>query len=460
MDYFNHTCTAINRHFKTSLSLHGLGLGSLFCYYQILGVQDWRSEISSYFVALLALSLLFTLANCLLQPTASESGNETGRKIALVLFWGGLLRIVFIIAAPPDHTSLSSDVYRYLWEGEVIAAGENPYRLPPDSPQLAALQTKHAALHSQVAHQSLGSIYPPGAQYLFAVLPNKLSLFRVVLIVFDCFTLGMLWRFLVNRPDGAQRLLWYAWLPLPLLEIAYSAHLEGLFLPLIVLALLRLQTGATKIPSACLLALAMSIKYVAVVPLGYLVLGSVKESPLPRRILLLALPLLIFLLPFLPFLDQDLSVFSSLRTYGEHWRFNGGLFQGIEALLEGLLEQATLVSKLIGAALLLILGVLLIQHQVSVCNASILTFAAILLLSPTVYPWYLLWFAVLLPLSSLPRWINYSLLSFCWSSLLSYAVLAHPERWELSWEILAVEYLLPIVVGAVLYIQERKMKEE
>jgi hypothetical protein len=45
---------------------------------------------------------------------------------------------------------LSSDIYRYIWDGRVQAAGINPYRYVPNAPELA--QLRDAANLS--AHQS------------------------------------------------------------------------------------------------------------------------------------------------------------------------------------------------------------------------------------------------------------------------------------------------------------------
>ena len=46
--------------------------------------------------------------------------------------------LVFRLALLPSVPSLSDDVWRYLWDGRVAAAGIDPFLHPPDAPQLEA----------------------------------------------------------------------------------------------------------------------------------------------------------------------------------------------------------------------------------------------------------------------------------------------------------------------------------
>src|SRR5262245_18276567 len=55
-------------------------------------------------------------------------------SLALVLATAALMRLG-ALAAP---VYLSDDIYRYIWDGRVQAAGINPYRYIPDDAELAA----------------------------------------------------------------------------------------------------------------------------------------------------------------------------------------------------------------------------------------------------------------------------------------------------------------------------------
>ena len=51
---------------------------------------------------------------------------SASQKIGLILLVSLLARIVMM------GVPVSDDVYRYLWEGKVVAAGESPYQYPAD----------------------------------------------------------------------------------------------------------------------------------------------------------------------------------------------------------------------------------------------------------------------------------------------------------------------------------------
>src|SRR5262249_49475392 len=63
-------------------------------------------------------------------------GTWQGRLVPFILLIALLLRLGPLLAPP----SLSTDIYRYVWDGRVQAAGINPYRYVPADPALAALR--------------------------------------------------------------------------------------------------------------------------------------------------------------------------------------------------------------------------------------------------------------------------------------------------------------------------------
>jgi hypothetical protein len=68
-----------------------------------------------------------SLAGFALLATAAASLPLRGALVAAVV-----LRLVFLPVTP----SLSTDFYRYLWDGRVQLAGVNPYRYAPADPRL------------------------------------------------------------------------------------------------------------------------------------------------------------------------------------------------------------------------------------------------------------------------------------------------------------------------------------
>ena len=71
-----------------------------------------------------------------------------------VLVAAVLVRLVFLPGVP----SLSDDFYRYLWDGRVQLAGENPYRYAPADPRLDGVAF---AGRARINHPRLRTVYPP-----------------------------------------------------------------------------------------------------------------------------------------------------------------------------------------------------------------------------------------------------------------------------------------------------------
>src|SRR5579872_6222606 len=130
------------------------------------------------------------------------------------------------LAAPP---LLSSDVYRYVWDGRVQLAGINPYRYVPVAQELAFLRDEAVYPHINRAEYALTS-YPPMAQASFtlaaAVMPGVFGM-KLMMAGFDALAIGALyWLLRIAGRDPAELLI-YAWLPLPVWEFAGSAHVDA-----------------------------------------------------------------------------------------------------------------------------------------------------------------------------------------------------------------------------------------
>ena len=89
--------------------------------------------------------------------------NRWTFMIILVCAAGSRLVCLF---SPPF---LSTDIFRYVWDGQVQAAGINPYRYIPADPHLAFL--RDLDIYPHINRRSYAhTIYPPGAQMLFLLI--------------------------------------------------------------------------------------------------------------------------------------------------------------------------------------------------------------------------------------------------------------------------------------------------
>lgn len=178
---------------------------------------------------------------------ATRPPSSPPARLRWPLWSGTLLLHALALQMPPNF---SDDVYRYLWEGHVVAAGLNPYRLAPNSPLLDALDHPLRAL---VNHPEIPSVYPPLAQWLFVLLAMLALSPLTAKICFAVCNLGIVWlltRLLrrARRPEGLALL--YAWHPLPVLESASSGHLDSAAILLVMVGIYLLPTNPRRAPEA------------------------------------------------------------------------------------------------------------------------------------------------------------------------------------------------------------------
>ncbi len=173
-------------------------------------------------------------------------------RAALLLALGaGLAARLLLLAAPPV---MSTDLYRYVWDGKVQAAGINPYLYIPADPALTALRdhrTGPDAIFVNINRpETAPTIYPPAAQMLFAgigLLAPSIWTVKAVMTALDLLAGLAAWRLLraAGRPD-ATVLVW-AWNPLLIWEFAGAGHIDAAAVAASGLALLlavRRRPGA------------------------------------------------------------------------------------------------------------------------------------------------------------------------------------------------------------------------
>lgn len=164
-----------------------------------------------------------------------------------VLALAALMRAM-TFAAPP---MLSSDVFRYVWDGRVQAAGINPYLYVPAAPALRGLRDEGdgpSAIYPHINRaEEAPTIYPPVAQAVFALVgrvwPTIWGI-KAAMLGFDALAIGVALRLLRAARLPGEWVLIYAWHPLPVWEFAGNGHVDAAataFVALAVLAAVRLR---------------------------------------------------------------------------------------------------------------------------------------------------------------------------------------------------------------------------
>ena len=354
---------------------------------------------TSFLWQFLILVILYLAALRIVFRTRDESGSR-GRVLFVIVFFAILYRSLLV----PTNPVLSSDLYRYIWDGRVQARGVNPYLFAPDNKALESLRDE--AVYPFINRPGSPTIYPAGAQLLFRGL-NRLGItniyaFKGAVVLFDVASILVLILILTNLGLPRERVLAYAWHPLVIYELGNSGHIDGFMLLFFLLALLFMIKKRSTL-SISSLALAASLKLYPAVVLPALL----KEKKI-RGCILFGIVLASL---YLPYLDAGKGIAGFLPEYFENpdEAFNLGLKAYILKLFPA--AYPMLVTMLFGVVLVAAAAVVWLRRKDTV---SALRFAYILaglhlvLASGSFQPWYLIWIVPFLALFPSPAWLYFS----------------------------------------------------
>jgi alpha-1,6-mannosyltransferase len=336
---------------------------------------------------------------------------------ALILTTAILLRIG-ALAAP---VFLSDDVYRYIWDGRVQAAGINPYRYVPTDVHLEPL--RDAAIFPNVNRNNYApTIYPPVAQMFFflatrfgeSVLVMKLALVAIEAV-------GIWGLLLVLRGVGAPRenILLYAWHPLPVWEIAGSGHVDAVMVAFVALALAA-AVRYRRAWSGVALAAATLVKFfpLALVPALWRPARSNRGDW--RWLSAFAA---VVIAAYVPYVGVGSRVLGFLPGYVAEESLAAGSGFWIVEVLRNAVPLPTASYLALAIASLAGLGIAALRRppgpSPSLRWAMILSVATMLLASPH-YPWYFVWLVALLCVA--PWWPAW------WPTLAAVLIYLGPER--------------------------------
>jgi len=345
---------------------------------------------------------------------------RSGHALPIILGVGLLARALLVPAAP----TLSEDVYRYLWDGRLVAHGINPY---PHAPSDPALGRFHDELLRRLNHAEVPTIYPPAAQLLFgaaALVSATPAAWKLFLLLLESALVLALYRMLKRRGMPGERLLLYYWNPLVLVESFGSGHVDLAAAAFLVVSL-ALYEGNRLARAGAAFSLAVLTKYVPALMIPWLIRR--------RSWALLGAAGVTSLALAAPFLSAGTALTTGLWIYARHWEFNS---VALCLLREVMASDLGIRRVLAGAGL--IAAFLVAWRARSATGAAYACLTSLLLLSPTVFPWYVVPAVALLPLHA-----DWGMLAFSGLVALSYLPLpAYRETglWTLPAWILWIEY--------------------
>lgn len=403
----------------------------------------------SDFIKLITLSLgLFFLCYKIIQ---FEKWNFKFLLVAGVLF-----RLVFFVVSP----NLSQDFYRFIWDGELVSHGFNPYLFTPN--ELMA-QGKLVIANAQELHMGMGELsskhfsnYPPLNQLLFALaaaLGGKSILGGIMVMraFIICADLGILYfgiKLLKHLNRSSYLMFWYFLNPLVIIELTGNLHFEGVMLffflvSIYFLAKKKWQWGGVFYAFAILTKL---------VPLLFLPL-FLKYFGIKKSLMfyaLIGITVIVFTLPFFT-LDFISHYFATIGLWFSNFEFNASSYNIIKTLGLQLDVPAYEMIKIYGKIIPFIIITLVLVFTFLRNNKTIFGLLTSMLwilgcyyfLATTVHPWYIIFLVILAIFTEFRFPLVWSL-----TVILSYWAYSN-SLFKENLLILSIEYIL--VYGFLIY---------
>jgi hypothetical protein len=415
----------------------------------LLLLPDARARTGLYLLVFLAGFLLALLA------ARSLSGSRPG----FLLLAAALFRATML----PRTPDLSDDIHRYRWDGEVARAAVSPYAHAPADPALAHFDPE---LRDRVAHPEIRTVYPPVAQAAFRAFGGSALGLKAFFSAADVAIVAMLWR---PGPGGAFAAALYAFHPLPVTETAGQGHLDSLGVALLLASLAWLRKRRA---GAAGVALAASVltKYVSAAAIPVLVRNG-------RARFLAAFGL--FCAIVWTIAARGVSPVGGFSEFALRWDSNSVLYPAAVRFMEwsdlpARAKELFIAWKAdhghppwtqdvfpffysaffarVALAFLLMLALAWITWRVrEPLDGTLASLGALLLLSPTLHPWYLLW---LLPFAAARK--NAAFLYLSWAASLAYALM-YPIAALPEGAVYAIEYV-PFTVLLLLGVRRARMR--
>ena len=170
---------------------------------------------------------------------------KTHIKHSLMVGLGVVFRVIFLFSIP----NLSQDFYRFIWDGQLIINGLNPYLFTPNE-----LINTHHTLFTQMEplYKGMGALsaehfsnYPPIHQLPFAIaalisknsILGSIIILRIIIILADIGILIYGKKLLELLKLPTQNIFYYFLNPLVIIELTGNLHFEALMLFFLVVSL-------------------------------------------------------------------------------------------------------------------------------------------------------------------------------------------------------------------------------
>ncbi len=412
--------------------------GLLMLLFVAAGPWIIRTHGYGIFIPAVAVSGFLTIA------ASALAGRIEGRLgLVIVLGLGLAMRLLLVNEEP----FLSTDLYRYVWDGRVQGAGINPYLFVPADPALASLRDASIFPHINRADYAV-TAYPPVAQLVFFAVTRvaeTLLAMRLAMTAFEIITIVIVIDLLRQLELPKTAVVAFAWHPLAIWEISNNGHADAVMVALMMLGV-WLLVRARRVPGAIAVTCAALVK-----PYAVLILPAFWRPwdwRVPAAILVTAI------VCYAPYLGAGRNVFGFLTSYVTEEGLASGSGIWLVALVQTLFGEIPGLPIAYMAAAAVIMIVLGLRNSFdlqrtpagTISAVTLLLTAGLVLMSPN-YAWYFLALVPFIPLGAG---------AMAWALTLGAFFLYRPvflPHNELVWKTLAT---LPFVVALAVTLIRRR----
>ena len=345
-----------------------------------------------------------------------EQQGAGRRAVLLVVGVAVTARVIVLAVGAP---TLSDDVYRYAFDGGNLAHGVNPYTVRPqdrlDDPAFTERWPGEAYLLPRMNNPDMTTIYLPLSQLVFAATPTSSTrVYRVVFTVFDVAVIALILVALARAGRSPWWATLYAWHPLPLAEIAGSGHQESLGVLLLVGTLLMADRFPRRVWAWTGLLAAASLVKPVVLPVAAFAL---KGQPWRAWVLSLAVGVVVCTALAAPLWLTDSGepirqLIETADRFRLKWAHFGSVYEPLLWTVEKVRpdwdndRQEILARWICTALVAAVIAGLWWRGPPTLWGRTRLLLLAMVLLSPTAHPWYLLWALAMVPMApGIATWI-------------------------------------------------------
>lgn len=372
--------------------------------------------------------------------------------IRQIIWTSVLLRIGTAFFMP----TLSDDIYRFIWDGQLIVHGNNPMLSTPDNFLLTITPTNdyYTKLHGLINHPQFYTCYPPLMQAVFAFAAffagksifTAIILIKLIVAISDCLALVYLVKILKKLKLSPSLVILYALNPLVIIEGAGNAHFEVMQVALTCVSFYYLLLYKNSI-AAVFWGFAIITKLLPLLLLPIIV----RTLGFKKGIAFCGISVLIALISFLPFVSvASINAFSkSLNLYFQNFEFNASVYyiaREIGWWVKGY-NYISFIGPFLMVVFLSIYAVIFFVKRNLLLSQAALYALIILSLyyffATTVHPWYII---NLLPFALIAN----KKYAFVWMGIafLSYNAYSNINFKE-NLYLVAIEYL--VVMAAMFY---------